>query len=112
MGIESNMTLTRLLAGAAYTSSKHGLVGLTKNTAAFYTEKGIRCNAVLPSGMETNISSTIKSINDEGYQTMMKGPVTMVNPKEVAQTVLFLASDASSTVSGSCIATDLGYAAS
>jgi enoyl-[acyl-carrier-protein] reductase (NADH) len=61
--------------------------------------------------METNISSTIKSINDEGYVTMMKGPVTMVNPNEVAQTVLFLASDASSTVSGSCIATDLGYAA-
>jgi len=43
---------------------------------------------------------------------MMKGPVTMVDPKQVAQTVLFLASDASNTVSGSCIATDLGYAAS
>jgi enoyl-[acyl-carrier-protein] reductase (NADH) len=62
--------------------------------------------------METNISKTITSINDEGYNQMMQGPVTMVNPKEVAQTVLFLASDASNTISGSCIATDLGYAAS
>ncbi|THY29013.1 NAD(P)-binding protein [Aureobasidium pullulans] len=98
---------------AAYTASKHGLVGLKKNTAAFYTDKGIRCNAVLPSGMETNISKTLtKGINDEGYCHMMKGPVTMVDPKQVAQTVLFLASDASNTVSGSCIATDLGYAAS
>jgi enoyl-[acyl-carrier-protein] reductase (NADH) len=63
--------------------------------------------------METNISKTLtKGINDEGYCHMMKGPVTMVDPKQVAQTVLFLASDASSMVSGSCIATDLGYAAS
>ncbi|KAG9648572.1 NAD(P)-binding protein, partial [Aureobasidium melanogenum] len=112
INIGSVAALRGFAAGAAYTSSKHGLVGLTKNTAAFYTDKGIRCNAVLPSGMETNISKTITSINDEGYNQMMQGPVTMVNPKEVAQTVLFLASDASNTISGSCIATDLGYAAS
>lgn len=34
--------------GAAYTASKHGLIGLTKNTAAFYGKKGVRCVAVLP----------------------------------------------------------------
>ncbi|CAD0037487.1 unnamed protein product [Aureobasidium pullulans] len=108
-----NHMMEKQIKGSIINIGSHGLVGLTKNTAAFYTDKGIRCNAVLPSGMETNISKTLtKGINDEGYCHMMKGPVTMVDPKQVAQTVLFLASDASNTVSGSCIATDLGYAAS
>ena len=44
-------------AGTAYTISKHGLLGLTKNTAAFYGPRsGIRCNAVLAGGMRTNIA--------------------------------------------------------
>lgn len=36
--------------GVAYTASKHGLIGLTKNTAAFYRMKGIRCNAICAGG--------------------------------------------------------------
>lgn len=36
--------------GVAYTASKHGLIGLTKNTAAFYRLKGIRCNAICAGG--------------------------------------------------------------
>lgn len=37
-------------AGIAYTTSKHGLIGLTKSTAAFYRSKGIRCNAICAGG--------------------------------------------------------------
>lgn len=44
-------------AGCAYTVSKHGVVGLTRNTAAFYgPSSGIRCNAILAGGMDTNIA--------------------------------------------------------
>ncbi|KAE8144568.1 hypothetical protein BDV25DRAFT_145484 [Aspergillus avenaceus] len=56
-------------AGAAYTASKHGLVGLTKNTASFYGNKGIRCNALMIGGMDTNITDAFTSnINQEGMQ--------------------------------------------
>lgn len=41
--------------GVAYTVSKHGTVGLTKSTAAFYGPRGIRCLAILPGPMMTNM---------------------------------------------------------
>jgi NAD(P)-dependent dehydrogenase (short-subunit alcohol dehydrogenase family) len=57
------------LPGAAYTASKHGLVGLTKNTAAFYGTKGIKCNALMMGGMNTNIVDAFKTgMHMEGYQ--------------------------------------------
>ncbi|KAL3450540.1 hypothetical protein BJX65DRAFT_315999 [Aspergillus insuetus] len=60
-----------LAAGAAYTASKHGLVGLTKNTSSFYADKGIRCNAFMMGAMNTNVGDAFRSgINTEGYQKM------------------------------------------
>src|SRR4051794_4694100 len=41
--------------GAAYTASKHALIGLTRNVAASHGHDGIRCNAVCPGGMSTGI---------------------------------------------------------
>ncbi|OQE37430.1 hypothetical protein PENCOP_c010G07214 [Penicillium coprophilum] len=58
-------------SGAAYTSSKHGLVGLTKNTAAYYGNKGIKCNALMMGGMDTNIVDAFKSgMHMEGYEKL------------------------------------------
>src|SRR5487761_877550 len=42
-------------SGTPYTVSKHGLIGLTKSTAVFYGDKGIRCNAMVLGGVETAI---------------------------------------------------------
>ena len=47
--------LTGAVAGTAYVSSKHGVIGLTRSVAALYAEDGVRCNAVCPGGVETNI---------------------------------------------------------
>lgn len=47
-------------AGATYTASKHAVVGLTKNTAFMYANKGIRCNAIAPGATATNISASMK----------------------------------------------------
>src|SRR5258707_14177818 len=44
-------------AGTPYTVSKHGVVGLTRSIAFFYGERGIRCNAVCPGGVETGIGA-------------------------------------------------------
>lgn len=40
-------------AGAAYTASKHALVGMTENTGYMYAHEGIRCNAICPGGVKT-----------------------------------------------------------
>ncbi|KAJ0304453.1 hypothetical protein COL5a_001107 [Colletotrichum fioriniae] len=56
-------------AGVAYTASKHGTVGLTRSTAAFYGPKGIRCLAIMPGPMMTNMARDeehIKEFHPEG----------------------------------------------
>ncbi|WYZ39913.1 hypothetical protein EsH8_IV_000254 [Colletotrichum jinshuiense] len=50
-------------AGVAYTASKHGAVGLTKSTAAFYGPQGIRCLAIMPGPMMTNMARNEHHIN-------------------------------------------------
>lgn len=111
--------------GAAYVASKHGLIGLTKNVAFNYKEKNIRCNAVAPGRVETNLrinseklagsrtahDRTIekwKDIEDkitEGYITNMR----KCTPDEIARVVLFLASDEASFVNGSIFVADGGW---
>ncbi|RSL82694.1 hypothetical protein CEP51_005009 [Fusarium floridanum] len=48
-------------AGVAYTASKHAMIGVTKNVAWRFHEEGIRCNAVCPGSMATNIQQSIPS---------------------------------------------------
>lgn len=111
--------------GAAYVASKHALIGLTKNVAFNYKEKNIRCNAVAPGRVETNLrinseklagSKTAhdqsiekwKDIEDkitEGYITNMR----KCTPDEIAKVVLFLASDEASFVNGSIFVADGGW---
>jgi NAD(P)-dependent dehydrogenase (short-subunit alcohol dehydrogenase family) len=103
--------------GAAYTSSKHGLVGLTKNTAAFYAKKGVRCNAILPGGMSTNIMG---DMIQTGKVNMDNIKVTMATQAmepgisdltDVADSVLYLCSDQAKAVSGTLMTVDKGWSA-
>ena len=66
--------LLSLAAGAAYTASKHGLVGLTKNTGAYYGSKGIRCNVIAAGAMATNMTASLGTgwINMEGVGLLTK----------------------------------------
>ncbi|MBY3618954.1 SDR family oxidoreductase [Acinetobacter sp. CUI P1] len=99
-------------AGATYTASKHAVVGLTKNTAFMYANKGIRCNAIAPGATATNISASMKNINKFGMsRTQLTQAVIprVGSPEEIAQVALFLASDDSSFVNGAIIAADAGW---
>ena len=103
-------------AGAAYTASKHALIGLTKNTGYMYSKSGIRCNAIAPGAMETNIASTIdfQHLNPLASAMIMPGMVTnprSSKPYEVANVALFLASEEASFLNGAVIVADGGWTA-
>lgn len=100
--------------GAAYIASKHGLVGLTKNIASTYGREGgnIRCNAIAPGGVQTNIQSTITQPHELGLAALGDvGPGKLADPMEIARVALFLASEDSSFVNGDVIKADGGWTA-
>lgn len=100
-------------AGAAYTASKHALIGLTKNVGFQYGKQGIRCNAIAPGGVNTNITSGMNP-NQFGIEKAMAGiggNIRMGEPEEIAKLALFLASDDSSLVNGAVITADAGWTA-
>ncbi|WP_282935213.1 SDR family oxidoreductase [Paenibacillus sp. RC67] len=101
-------------AGAAYTASKHAVVGFTKNVGFQYATLGIRCNAIAPGGVNTNISTTINSPNSFGMERAMAGMnlnPRSGEPEEIAKVALFLASDDASFVNGTVVAADAGWMA-
>ena len=103
-------------AGAVYTASKHALVGLTKNTGYMYAKKNIRCNAICPGAIETDIGSGeyMKHVNQDGMNTIMEnigGNPRSGSPSEIAEIAVFLASDESSLINGQCLAADAGWTA-
>ena len=61
-------------AGAAYTASKHGLVGLTKNIGYMYANDGIRCNVVCPGGVDTEITNNLHA-DDFGVDELWLVPI-------------------------------------
>jgi NAD(P)-dependent dehydrogenase (short-subunit alcohol dehydrogenase family) len=103
-------------AGAAYTASKHALVGLTRNTAWMYAKQGIRCNAICPGGTRTNIAESMPQdrLDPAGaaragaYAALMPG---VLEPEDIAALALFLASDESRYINGTIIPADAGWTA-
>lgn len=101
-------------AGVAYTASKFALVGMTKNIGYMYAGMGIRCNAIAPGGVNTDIGAGIKAPSPLGLDRAMSGfgmnPRTG-EPEEIAKIALFLASDDSSMINGAVITADTGWTA-
>jgi NAD(P)-dependent dehydrogenase (short-subunit alcohol dehydrogenase family) len=99
-------------AGVAYTTSKHALIGLTRSVAYHYAQMGIRCNAIAPGSVETNIE--VKQPNMLGYQRLQT-TLGMIprngQPHELAAAALFLASDEASFVNGAILTVDGGWTA-
>lgn len=103
-------------AGAAYTASKHALVGLTKNTAWMYAQRGIRCNAICPGGTRTNIAESMpqEKLDPQGGQRAQAFaaliPATL-DPIDIAYLALYLAADESKLINGAIIPADGGWKA-
>lgn len=98
-------------AGAVYTMSKHALLGLTQNTAFMYVGKNIRCNAVCPGGVKTEVGVNMTAPSQLGIERVMAGVDTSIRQAEVEEIsplVLLLASDQASFINGAVIAIDGG----
>ncbi|MBP3223182.1 MAG: SDR family oxidoreductase [Actinomycetaceae bacterium] len=99
-------------AGAAYTASKHAVIGMTKAAAFEYAPQGIRCVALAPGGVVTNIGIGANADMDM-YEQMKPGLALMrggaAQPEQLAEAAAFLASDAASFVNGSVLTADGGW---
>ncbi|MCC5468176.1 SDR family oxidoreductase [Pelosinus baikalensis] len=101
-------------AGAAYTAAKHAVIGLTKNVGFQYATLGVRCNAIAPGGVKTNINKSMGRPHKFGMGRAMLGMnlnPRIGEPDEIAKVALFLASDDSSFVNGTVVIADAGWTA-
>lgn len=99
-------------AGAAYCASKGAVLAVTKNTAYMYKEEAIRCNAVSPGGVVTDIPLVMPPANEFGFGRTgellaFSGELAM--PEDLADAILFLASDQSRYVNGEELKCDGGW---
>lgn len=109
----STMGLVGGAGSASYGASKHGVVGLTKNAAVDYAQAGIRVNAVCPGHIRTPMTeqgTLLVPGNEE--RIIARHPIGRLGaPEEIAETVVWLCSDAASFVTGHAMAVDGGYVA-
>lgn len=103
-------------AGAAYTTSKHALVGLTKSTAWMYAQRGVRCNVICPGATKTNIAESMPADRLDPVGAARAGAFATLIPAwlesaDIAELALFLASDASRYINGAIITADGGWMA-
>lgn len=99
--------------GAAYVSSKAAIVGITRHTALRFQKDKIRCNAVCPG---TIVTPMVASMNPAALDPDMFGAMMTHSdvkaqpcmPQDVANILLFLASDESRAITGQILVTDFG----
>ncbi|GAB3956071.1 SDR family NAD(P)-dependent oxidoreductase [Streptomyces sparsus] len=101
-------------AGAAYTASKHGIVGLVKNLAVMYRKQNIRANAIAPGPTSTGIHVDSRP---DAHGPGVVGPLIRSNigrmgsAEEQAEAIIYLSSDAASFVNGVVLPVDDAWAA-
>ena len=104
-GIRSEHSLS------VYSASKHAVVGLTKGAALEFAPLGIRVNAVAPGGVETALTAGANKQFEDGF-VLEEVPKMRLGryskPEEIAEMVVFLASDKASYMTGSIVTVDGG----
>ncbi len=98
---------------AAYSSAKHGMIGLTKTVAAEWGGSGITCNVVCPGFTDTDMTAGMKTNFPEAVRSIVKQiPAGRIGrPEEVAALVSFLVSDNAAYINGATIPIDGGHTA-
>ncbi len=98
---------------AAYSASKHGVLGLTKTAALEVAREGIRVNAVCPGTIRTPMLRGFVGGDEEMLEKMgRRAPIGRIGePEEIAEAVVWLCTDAASFVTGHALEADGGVAA-
>ena len=118
-GVIVNTSSAAGLVGAPgtspYTTAKHGVIGLTRTAALEYATSGIRINAVAPGTVQTPMNATFsRQANDPFADAPVRHGHPngrLARPEEIADAVLFLASERSTFATGSTLVVDGGYTA-
>lgn len=99
----------RPMGGAAYVSSKHGLLGLSRTIASQYAAEQIRCNVVAPGGTNTPMLEIArrKAVVQRLSPSVMEG---LAEPEEVARLIVYLLSEDARFITGSTFSIDGGRA--
>ena len=102
----------RPVAGIAYMASKSALIAMTKNTSYMFRNEGIRCNAIAPGTIQTEITSSMGQPDEESFSKLRPFFATGNKPgtaEDVANAALFLVSDEASYISGDVLVVDGGW---
>jgi NAD(P)-dependent dehydrogenase (short-subunit alcohol dehydrogenase family) len=113
VNVSSTLGLRGSPLASAYSAGKHGVLGLTRTAAIEYASAGVRVNAVCPGAIDTPMmDETFERF--PGFRESLLGFVPMGRmgrPAEVAAAIAWLSSDASSFITGECLAVEGGLLA-
>ena len=100
------------VGAAAYSASKHGVIGLTKSAALENAKSGIRINAVCPGFTETPMADRIFRVPQIQKHVLSCHPIGRLGkPLEIAEAVVWMCSDRASFMTGQSLVLDGGYLA-
>lgn len=113
INIASLSSFVALTEVAAYSASKAAVASLTKSLAVEWAQRGVNVNAIAPGVFRTALNRHLLDDTERGRELLLRTPMGRFgNVEELAGAAVFLASDASSFVTGEIIAVDGGFLAS
>jgi NAD(P)-dependent dehydrogenase (short-subunit alcohol dehydrogenase family) len=112
VNVASMAGVTGLYDAHAYTAAKGAIVNLTRSLAITYIKNGIRANVVCPGFVDTPMIAPVINVFDDDATAATLTPIARpAHPREIANAVLFLASDDASYCNGSVLMVDGGCTA-
>ena len=104
--------LNGMAGGTAYTASKHGVVGITRQVACEVASLGINVNAICPGAIVTGMTRDLLGGPEQQEAIMAPIPMKRIGqPEDIANAAMFLASDESNYVTGATLVVDGGWRA-
>src|SRR5438876_2086887 len=112
VNVSSTYGRTGAAGASVYAASKHAVEGLTKSAALEVAGRGVRVNAVAPGPIDTGMLNRFTGTDERKAGLVATVPLHRLGaPEEIAQTIVFLASDKAAFITGASFAADGGKTA-